>query len=78
MGELMVNKHIIDVSDVKFKDVPITLDGEVLLEKTLDNNGNISGFLTCTVDRIMSIKDKTDTELEIIGWLKYKHIINSF
>ena len=74
----MINKYTIGVTMGEFNDLPLSLDGEVLLEKTLDNNGNISGFLTCTVDRIMSIKDKTDTELEIIGWLKYKHIINSF
>lgn len=74
----MPNKYIIDVTMEEFNDLPLSLDGEVLLERTLDNNGNVSGFLTCTVDRIMSIKDKTDTELEIIGWLKYKHIINSF
>lgn len=74
----MLNKHIIDVTDVKFKDIPLTLDGEVLLERTLDNNGNISGYLTIPVDKIMSLKGKTDAELDAIGWEKYKHILNSF
>ena len=73
-----MNKHIIDVSDAKFKGVPITLDGEVLLEKTLDNNGNISGYLTISIDKIMSFKGKSDIELEKTGWLKFKHILNSF
>lgn len=73
-----MNKYIIDVTMEEFNDLPLSLDGEILLERTLDNNGNVSGFLTCTVDRIVSFKDKTDTELEKIGWLKYKHIINSF
>lgn len=73
-----MNKHIIDVSDAKFKGVPITLDGEVLLEKTLDNNGNISGYLTISVDKIMTIKIKSDVEIEAIGWGKFKHILDTF
>ena len=74
----MTNEYIIDVSDVKFKDVPISLDGEVLLEKTLDGKGNISGYLTISVDKIMTIKTKSDVEIETIGWGKFKHILNSF
>ena len=61
-----------------FKDVSITLNGEVLLEKTLDNNGNISGYLTISVDKIMALKEKTDEELTQMGWGKYKHILDSF
>ena len=73
-----MNKHIIDVTMVEFKGLPISLDGEVLLERTLDNNGNVSGYLTTTVDKIMSLKTKTDVELEKIGWTKYKHILDTF
>ena len=72
------NENIIDITDEKFKDIPITLDGEVLLEKTLDNNGNVSGYLTISVDKIMTMKGKTDEELTQMGWEKYKHILDSF
>ena len=72
------NENIIDVTDERFKDVPISLDGEVLLEKTLDNNGNVSGYLTIPVDKIMAMKGKTDEELTQMGWGKYKHILDSF
>lgn len=73
-----MNKHIIDISDENFKGVPTTLDGEVLLEKTVDDNGNFSGYLTISVDKIMSLKTKSDIELEKIGWTKYKEILDSF
>jgi len=72
------NENIIDVTMEAFKDVSITLNGEVLLEKTLDNNGNISGYLTISVDKIMALKEKTDEELTQMGWEKYKHILDSF
>ena len=72
------NENTIDVADVKFKDIPVSLDGEVLLERTLDNNGNISGYLTIPVDNLMALKGKTDEELSQMGWDKYKHILDSF
>ena len=72
------NENIIDVTMEAFKDVSITLNGEVLLEKTLDNNGNVSGYLTISVDKIMAMKNKTDEELTQMGWGKYKHILDSF
>jgi len=72
------NENIIDITMEAFKDVSITLNGEVLLEKTLDNNGNISGYLTISVDKIMALKEKTDEELTQMGWEKYKHILDSF
>ena len=72
------NKHIIDVTMEEFKDIPISLDGEVLLERTMDNNGNVSGYLTIPVDKIMALKGKTDEELTQMGWEKYKHILDSF
>lgn len=73
-----MNKNIIDTTMKEFKDVPKSLNGEILLERTKDNNGNISGYLTCSVDRIMSLKNKTDEELDNIGWGKHRHIIDSF
>ena len=72
------NENIIDITMEAFKDVSITLNGEVLLEKTLDNNGNVSGYLTISVDKIMAMKNKTDEELTQMGWGKYKHILDSF
>lgn len=74
----MPNKYIIDVTSDEFKDVSISLDGEVLLERTLDSDGKVNGYLTISVDKIMSLKTKTDAELEQIGWLKYKYILDSF
>ncbi len=74
----MPNKNIIDVTFENFKDIPISLDGEILLEKTMDNQGNISGYLTISVDKIIELKNKTDEELEKMGWTKYKHILDSF
>ena len=72
------NENIIDVSDERFKDAPISLDGEVLLEKTLDSNENVSGYLTISVDNLMVLKEKTDEELSQMGWGKYKVILDSF
>ena len=74
----MPNKYIIDVTMEEFNELPLSLDGEVLLERTLDNNGNISGYLSISVDKIMTLKNKTDEELEQMGWSKYKHVIDSF
>lgn len=74
----MPNKYIIDISINEFKDIPITLDGEVLLERTLDSKGNISGYLTISVDKIMTMKTKTVGELETMGWTKFKSILDTF
>lgn len=71
-------KHIIDVTDEEFKDIPITLNGEVLLERTYDNNGKVSGYITIAVDKIMDKKLMTDVELEKTGWDKYKRILDTF
>src|SRR4030043_154275 len=60
------NENIIDVTDERFKDVPISLDGEVLLERTMDNNGNVSGYLTIPVDKIIEImQNQARQEIEI-------------
>jgi len=72
------NENIIDVSDERFKDAPISLDGEVLLERTMDNNGNTSGYLTIPIDNLMALKGKTDEEIIKSGWASYRHILDSF
>ena len=74
----MSNGYIIDITMEEFKEIPISLDGEVLLERTLDSNGNVSGYLTITVDKIMSLNGRSDEELNQLGLVKYKHIIDSF
>ena len=74
----MSNENIIDITLEAFKDIPKTLNGEVLLERTVDSKGNISGYLTTTIDRVMLMKDKTDEELEQAGWLRFKKILDSF
>jgi len=72
------NENIIDVIDERFKDVPISLDGEILLERTLDSKGNISGYLTISVDELMIMKNRTDEEIIKSGWAAYRHILDSF
>lgn len=74
----MDNQYIIDILKEEYKDFPITLDGEVLLEKTYDSNNNFSGYITTTVDKILELKKLTNEELEAKGKLKYKHILDSF
>lgn len=73
-----MSKYIIDILKEEYKDFPITLDGEVFIEKTYDSNHNLSGYITTTVDKILELKKLTDTELEAKGLLKYKHILDSF
>lgn len=68
---------IIDKTKSEFADVPETLNGEVLLERTVDSNGNPSGFLTAPVSVVVALRTKTDAELEATGWLKHKAIIQS-
>ena len=73
-----MSKYIIDILKEEYKDFPITLDGEVFIEKTYDSNNNLSGYITTTIDRIMSLKNKTDEELTKLEWTKYKHILDTF
>jgi len=72
------NENIIDVTDEKFKEIPISLDGEVLLERTLDSKGNISGYLTISIDKLMTMKGITEEEIIKSGWETYRHILDSF
>ena len=72
------NENIIDVTREDFKDIPISLDGEVLLERTMDNNGNVNGYLTIPIDKLMTMKSKTEEEIIKSGWEAYRHILDSF
>lgn len=68
---------IIDILKPEFNDVPVTLDGEVLLERTKDEQGNITGYMTAPTSFAISLKDKTDMELKELGWLPFKSIIEN-
>lgn len=73
-----MSEFIIDILKEEYKEFPITLDGEVLLEKTYDSRGNFSGYLTTKKETILEMKKLTDAELEASGGLKYKNILDSF
>jgi len=74
-----MNEYIIDTNDTKFKDIPISLNGEILLDRTLDDKGNITGYLTTSVEKLIDIKIRilTDSELSQ-SWDKHKYILDSF
>lgn len=73
-----MSEYIIDILKEEYKDFPITLDGEVLLEKTYDDKGNLSGYLTTKKETILEMKNLTDAELEAKGGLKYKYVLDTF
>lgn len=73
-----MNTYIIDVSAEDFKDFPVTLHGAVFLEKTYDDNGNLSGYMTTTQENIQKMKDIVETEGTKCYEYKYKSIIDSF
>jgi hypothetical protein len=68
---------LIDKTNPEFSDVPESLNGEVLLERTVDAKGRPTGFLTASVEAVRALKGKTDAELSAMGWLKYKPIIET-
>ena len=74
----MDNLSIIDTTKEEFKDFPITLHGEVLLEKTYDSNGNFSGYLTISVGNVQKMKDFVETEGTKCYEYKYKSILDTF
>ena len=61
----------------QFDDVPDTLEGEVLLERTTDTNGKPTGFVTASVAQVTAMKTKTLAELTTIGWGQYKSIVDA-
>ena len=70
--EMIINKD-----DPQFADVPHSLEGEVLLERTYDKDGNLTGYITAAVDTVLAMKDKTEDELRESGWIKYKKVIDA-
>ncbi len=73
-----MNNNIIDITKEEFKDVPITIDGEILLERTVDSNGNFSGFLTIKLENIQDMKNRIETEGTKCYEYKYKDTTDSF
>lgn len=68
---------VIDKADVQYSDVPDSLAGDVLLERQYDAEGRMCGVITATLMKCLEMKNKTDSELESEGWLKYKPILMS-
>ncbi|MBI5237707.1 MAG: hypothetical protein HY887_04720, partial [Deltaproteobacteria bacterium] len=54
---------LIDKTKPEFDDVPVTLNGEILLERTVDADGKPLGFLTAKADFVKNLKTKADAEL---------------
>ena len=73
-----MSKYIIDILKEEYKDFPITLDGQIFLEKTYDSNNNFSGYITTTKETLLELKKLTKEELETNGYIKYKHILDTF
>lgn len=73
-----MSKYVIDILKEEYKDFPITMDGQVFIEKTVDAKGNHSGYLTTSVENILKIKAMSDEDIEKIGWTDRKHILDSF
>lgn len=74
----MLNENIIDVMNEWHKDIPITLQGEVLLERTYDNNDNLSGYITTRIENIQNMKSRIETEGTKCYEYKYKNITDTF
>lgn len=72
------NDNVIDITKDINKDIPITLQNEILLEKTYDNNGNLTGYLTTSIENIQKMKDKINTNGTCCDEYKYKHITDTF
>ncbi len=61
-----------------YKDCPFTSNGEVLLERQYDKDGKLVCLVTATVEKVKEMKNKTDEELKVLGWDKYKEILAEF
>lgn len=65
--------YLIDKTKKEFKDVPTSLDGEVLLEKTKDTQGNITGYLTVKPEFLKHLSETmTQVELKTAGYGKFQ------
>ena len=74
----MDNSNIIDITKDEFKDFPLTLQGEVLLEKTYDSSGNLSGYITIKSEFIQNMKNVVANEGTECFEYKYKSILDTF
>ncbi|MFQ5442699.1 MAG: hypothetical protein ACE5EB_08265 [Thermodesulfobacteriota bacterium] len=63
---------IIDGKKPEFEDLPVSLDGEVLLERVFGEGGSLMGFITASPDVVREMKGRTPRELKERGWDKYK------
>lgn len=63
---------IIDKNNPDHKHIPCTLDGEVLLEETKDENGEVTGFHTIKSEYLKHYAEtKTDVELKELGFGRF-------
>ena len=60
----------------EFKDVPYSLNGEILLERTVDSSGKCSGFFTITVENFKLWKERSAAERADAGLSKYEDMFN--
>lgn len=64
---------LIDTTKDEFKDLPKSLDGQVLLEMTKDSNGNFNGCHCIEPGFLKHFAEtKTDIELEELGFGNFK------
>lgn len=66
---------IINKKQKKFKHLPDTLEGEVLLKEEKNNEGKIIAYHTASARVVRNMKNKSKNERKIAGWDKYEHII---
>ncbi|MCK5616986.1 hypothetical protein KAR91_84775 [Candidatus Pacearchaeota archaeon] len=63
---------IIDTKKKEYEHLPKSLKGEVLLEETFDEGGNLSGFLTIKPEVLKYFAEsKTKGELKEMGYDKF-------
>jgi len=67
---------LIDTTKEEFKNYPPLLNGQVILDTFSDNKGNYAGYVAVDIATAKTLQTKTDDELEKMGYLKYKEIIN--
>ncbi len=61
--------YIIDKSKEEFRDLPESLDKEVLLEVTKDSSGKVSGYITVLPEVLKHFaENKTTDELSEMGF----------
>ena len=66
---------IIDKKQEKFKHLPDTLEGEVLLKEEKNSEGKIIAYHTAAVSIVRNMKKRSKSERKKAGWDKFEHII---